>query len=99
MNVGKRLREVRSDMGLSQTAFAELGNVTKRAQINFELDENVPNSAYLLGLHAAGVDTHYILTGLPGAMTADEAALLVCYRRADEVGKAMMLGVGAPKAT
>lgn len=98
MSVGKRLREVRSAIGLSQTVFAELGNVTKRAQINFELDENVPNSAYVLALHAAGIDTHYILTGLHGAMTAEEDALLVCYRRADEVGKAMMMGVAGPKA-
>lgn len=98
MNVGERLREARGAMGLSQTEFAAIGGVGKFAQIRFEKNENMPGGAYLLGLHAAGIDTHYILTGLHGAMTTEEDALLVCYRRADEVGKAMMMGVAGPKA-
>lgn len=94
MNVGERLREARGAMGLSQTEFAAIGGVGKFAQIRFEKNENMPGGAYLLGLHAAGIDTHYILTGLHGAMTAEEDALLVCYRRADDTGKKKLLGAG-----
>lgn len=89
-------------MKLSQTDFAALGSVTKRSQINFERDENLPNSAYWLGLHAAGIDIHYILTGLPGALTDAEAQLLLRHRSADAAGKAKLLGSvqtppGAPR--
>ncbi len=92
MTIGERLRAARNDCALSQTDFAALGGVAKRAQINFERDENLPNSAYWLGLHAAGVDVHYILTGLPGALNAEEAALLMGFRAADEAGKKKMMG-------
>lgn len=78
-------------MGLSQTEFAAIGGVGKFAQIRFEKNENMPGGAYLLGLHAAGVDTHYILTGLPGAMTADEAALLVAWRKATAQQRAQVM--------
>lgn len=98
LNVGERLREARSNAGLSQIEMAALGGVGRSAQIRFEQDENLPGGAYWLGLHAAGIDTHYILTGLHGALTAEEDALLLRYRTADEVGRAMLLGVVGPKA-
>lgn len=97
MSVGTRLRDARNDMDMKQVDFADMGGVGRYAQIRFERDENLPGGAYWLALFAAGIDTHYILTGLRGAMTTDEDALPQRYRAADEVGKAMMMGVVAPK--
>lgn len=99
LSVGTRLREARSNAYLSQVEMAALGGVGRSTQIRFEQDENLPGGAYWLGLHAAGIDVCYILTGLLGTMTADESELLARYRKADEVGRAMMFGVGTTKAS
>lgn len=61
--VGERLREERDRLDLSQTAFAELGGVQKRAQINYEKDERHPDAGYLAAIAAANVDVLYVLTG------------------------------------
>jgi transcriptional regulator with XRE-family HTH domain len=61
--IGERLREERERLGLSQPAFAEVGGVQKRAQINYEKDERHPDAAYLAAVAAAGVDVLYVLTG------------------------------------
>lgn len=61
--IGERLREERELLGLSQPAFAEVGGVQKRAQINYEKDERYPDAAYLAAVAAAGVDVLYVLTG------------------------------------
>lgn len=58
-----RLRDERERLGLSQTAFAEVGGVQKRAQINYEKDERHPDAGYLAAVAAVGVDVLYILTG------------------------------------
>lgn len=94
VDLGTRLRAVRKERKLTQTALAEIGGVGKYAQIRFEKGENIPNAAYLLKLYAIGIDTHYIMTGQPGAMSAEEAELLLRFRAADEEGKRKMLGVG-----
>lgn len=61
--IGERLREERERLGLSQPAFAEVGGVQKRAQINYEKDERHPDAAYLAAVAEAGVDVLYVLTG------------------------------------
>lgn len=60
---GERLREERERLGLSQSAFGELGGVLKRAQINYEKGERQPDAAYLSAIADAGADVLYILTG------------------------------------
>ncbi|UQY37315.1 helix-turn-helix transcriptional regulator [Pseudomonas fulva] len=61
--IGERLREERDRLDLSQTAFAELGGVQKRAQINYEKDDRHPDAGYLAAIAAANVDVLYVLTG------------------------------------
>ena len=63
----ERLREERQRLGISQTAFAELAGVQKRAQINYESGERSPDAAYLAAIAAEGVDVLYLLTGTPAA--------------------------------
>ena len=82
MTLGKRLREVREAVGLTQTEFGAVGDVKKFAQIKFEQDKQVPGGKYLLLLHDAGYDVAYILTGVRAASTPAEAALLDNYRAA-----------------
>lgn len=63
--LGDRLRLLREQTHLSQTAFAALGGVQKGAQINYEKGEREPDSDYLVRLAAAGVDVQFALTGIP----------------------------------
>lgn len=59
---GQRLREARELLGMSQTAFAELGGVQKRTQINYEGDKRRPDASYLAAVAAAGVDVQFVVT-------------------------------------
>lgn len=59
----ERLRQLRLDAGLSQEAFGRLGGVQKQTQIKYEKGERSPDAQYLTGLHSAGVDVGYLLTG------------------------------------
>lgn len=49
---------------MSQTGFADLGGVQKRAQINYEKGERSPDAAYLSAVAGHGVDVTYVLTGI-----------------------------------
>jgi transcriptional regulator with XRE-family HTH domain len=61
----ERLKSERERLGLSQSAFAEIGGVQKRTQINYEHGNRKPDTKYLEGIAAAGADVAYILTGTP----------------------------------
>ena len=89
-----RLRDERERLGLSQTAFAEVGGVQKRAQINYESGERLPDAAYLAAIAALGADVLFVLTGQrsrPASASAelrpDQAALLDNYEHSDEVAR------------
>jgi transcriptional regulator with XRE-family HTH domain len=64
MSLGKRLREVRKEMDLSQTEFAEIGGVLRNSQGLYERGKRSPDTAYLEKIAAAGADVVYILTGV-----------------------------------
>jgi len=61
--VGKRLKEERQRLNMSQDAFGKAGGVGKGAQINYESDARSPDTAYLQGIDAAGADVLYVVTG------------------------------------
>lgn len=61
--IGERLREERDKLKLSQTEFGKIGGVQKRAQVNYEGDERLPDAGYLSAVAKAGVDVLYVLTG------------------------------------
>lgn len=63
MSLGSRLKEERSRLGLSQTAFAQLAGAKKGTQISWEKDASSPTAAALMAFAEAGADALYILTG------------------------------------
>ncbi len=68
--VGSRLRAAREKRELSQTAFAQIAGVSKRAQINYEQGERSPDADYLARIADAGCDVLYILTGKRAGTTS-----------------------------
>lgn len=98
MTLGNRLRQARKTSGLSQEAFAACCGVTKKAQINFEKDRQLPGGAYLLKLAALEVDVAWVLTGAASALTPEEAALLDNYRHSDAKRQAQLLHASGGKS-
>lgn len=60
---GKRLKEERERLGLSQAKFAEECGVGKTAQYTYEKGTRHPGSLYLDAAEKLGVDTVYVMTG------------------------------------
>lgn len=60
---GKRLKQERERLGLSQTKFAEACGVGKTAQFNYERGERTPSSLYMDAAGALGADVYFIFTG------------------------------------
>ncbi len=99
MDIFLRLREERERLDLSQPVMAALGGVQKRAQINYESGERIPDAAYLLGVAKAGVDVLYVITGQRAGgvkpaptLTSDEEELLSLFRSAPLAVKAAAIG-------
>jgi transcriptional regulator with XRE-family HTH domain len=63
MDFGKRLREERERLRLSQPAFAELGGVKRVSQHLYEHGERFPDVQYLENLKQHGVDVLYLVFG------------------------------------
>ena len=63
VSFGKRLREERLRLDLSQTEFGAVGGVTKKTQMLYEADERSPDGSYLAAIATAKADVLYILTG------------------------------------
>lgn len=83
VDMGKRLREERKRLGMSQETLAALGAVRKQAQLKYESGQSAPSADYLAMIEVRGVDVGYVLTGTPSAdLAPDEADLLQRYRAA-----------------
>ena len=97
LELGRRLREERTRVGLSQQALGEACGVRKQAQLKYESGDSTPSADYLAALSNLGIDPAYVLTGRPsGALANDEAELLKRYRAASiEVRAAVMGALGA----
>lgn len=93
-SIGKRLREVREGMGLSQSAFAEIAEragvpgATRQSQARYEKGKQMPSAAYLAAIAQAEADVFYILTGQtivskqrPGPLTEEGIEAIVDYKR------------------
>lgn len=59
--LGIRLREERHRYGLSQQAFADMGQVKTHAQALYESGKRTPRADYLTAVSAIGVDVLYIV--------------------------------------
>ena len=93
MSLRNRLREVREEMGLSQTEFAEIAGVLKNSQSLYERGERAPNTAYLERIAAAGADVVYILTGVRGpglTLSPEEADLLANFKACEEADQSAL---------
>ena len=91
-----RLRDARKALGLNQAEFAACGGVTAASQVNYEKGTRNPDTAYLEQLAAHGVDVGYLLTGVPSSnLAADEAELLLLYKKADPEAKQVLHSVAA----
>jgi phage repressor protein C with HTH and peptisase S24 domain len=63
VSLGERLREERERLGMSQTQFGDLAQVTKKTQMLYEGDQRSPKADYLTAIAEQGVDVQYVLTG------------------------------------
>ena len=63
MPIGKRLREERERLGLSQPAFAAVAGTTKQTLFSWETGKTAPDGFQLSALATTGADVLYILTG------------------------------------
>lgn len=63
MTFGRRLREARDRLRLTQEQFAELGGVKRVSQHLYEQDARVPDLNYLLRLKEHGVDVGHLVLG------------------------------------
>lgn len=64
VNLGKRLKEERERLGLTQAKFAEACGVGRTAQFNYERGEREPSWSYISAAEKIGVDVLYIFTGM-----------------------------------
>jgi len=71
--------------GLCQGALAAVGGVTVKTQVLYGKSESVPDANYLAALVKSNFDVVYILTGelSADALTVEESALMIGYRRLD----------------
>lgn len=60
---GRRLKEERKRLGLSQVNLARIGGVQRLAQLQYENENTSPNMRYLNLISQAGIDLSYLLLG------------------------------------
>lgn len=101
MSVGKRLKEERKRLGLTQEEMAVQLGLTRYAQLNFEKDVNLPGGAYLLAALDRGVDVMYVLSGHRAQLDPADLRLLSLIKSAPPIARTAALaalGVSADKA-
>ncbi|MBB4728247.1 helix-turn-helix domain-containing protein [Xanthomonas arboricola] len=91
MTVGKRLKEERKRLGLTQDEMAVQLGLTRYAQLNFEKDINLPGGAYLLAALSRGVDVMYVLSGHRAQLDPADRLLLSAFREASPAARNAVL--------
>lgn len=87
MTVGKRLKEERKRLGLTQDEMAVQLGLTRYAQLNFEKDINLPGGAYLLAALDRGVDVMYVLSGHRSQLDPADRLLLSAFKDASPAAR------------
>lgn len=81
---GRRLKEERTALGLSQQEFGALGGVLANAQSKYEKGSRFPRADYLTAIAIGGVDVLYLLTGKKSRFKEDlpdeETKIIENYR-------------------
>ena len=62
--IGKRLRQERKRLNLTQSALGAIGGVEANAQGHYESGQRLPRADYLFRIAAAGVDISRVVTGI-----------------------------------
>ncbi len=62
--IGKRLRQERKRLKLTQSALGAIGGVEANAQGHYESGQRLPRADYLFRIAAAGVDISRVVTGI-----------------------------------
>ncbi|RLM12849.1 helix-turn-helix domain-containing protein [Gibbsiella quercinecans] len=96
-DIGRRLKEVRERLDLSQEAFGEIGGVKKLAQLKYEKGDRVPDADYLARLSNAGIDILYIISGVRSVqpdISPEEQRLVENYRAMDDAARLNIQAVG-----
>lgn len=63
--LGSRLKIERKRLGLTQAKLGEIGGVAANAQGHYEKGKRIPKADYLQKIGAVGIDTKYVLLGMP----------------------------------
>ncbi|MFY1663702.1 helix-turn-helix domain-containing protein [Pseudomonas sp. Pseu.R1] len=63
-SIGKRLRQERKRLKLTQSALGAIGGVEANAQGHYESGQRLPRADYLFRIAAAGVDISRVITGI-----------------------------------
>ena len=87
---GRRLREERERLDLTQQKFAELAGIKRVTQFLYEKEESQPNYRYLTAIAELGVDMHYLFFDRrrrAGHLDFTPGTLRAIYRIVDEVAR------------
>lgn len=103
IHIGKRIKEERKRLGLTQSSFAEHGGVILRSQVNYEQGKRLPDAGYLAKIAEIGADILYIITDKRtpvkiAALSVEETSLIDYYRQAAEEGRKALEATGAAVA-
>jgi transcriptional regulator with XRE-family HTH domain len=84
MSFPERLKEERKRLRLTQPQLADIGQITKGSQLNYEKGISPASSNYLELVAEAGIDVQYLLTGIRSEteLVPEEKYLLTLYREA-----------------
>jgi transcriptional regulator with XRE-family HTH domain len=91
-DIGKRLREERERLGMSQEVFGEIGGVRRATQYLYEQGDRIPSMEYLARVVAAGADLGYLVLGKRGRSSdsrwsIDKNVLASVYSLVDEFAR------------
>ncbi|WP_018610191.1 helix-turn-helix domain-containing protein [Uliginosibacterium gangwonense] len=95
MEIGERLKEERTRLGMSQTELAELGCVQRNTLFNYEKGVRSPDADFLARIAERGADILYIVTGRrSGALLGvEQESQLAALSRLPQAVREWLLGV------
>jgi transcriptional regulator with XRE-family HTH domain len=64
LQIGERLAKERLRLGMTQSEFSGVIGLSRNSVTQYEAGNHQPGAEALVGMHAAGADVLYILTGL-----------------------------------
>lgn len=103
MNIGRRLKDERERLGMSQTEFAAIAGASKHAQINWEKGDATPNANALAAWAEKGLDVLYVVTGSrsfvpPSPISSEHQAIIRDYDASSPDGKEAIRRMAAATA-